>query len=390
MGVWPGNRPCYSDTMEALPRKTEMIPLTGSVVGKALALFWGAFVALNTVRAALLGYPDFLGALERRLFVGLVGAALSWAMYRILLRLQPSSLRTGIAWTAAMSLPAALVFSTVNFLAFNLLTPLPGDTCNGGQRCTMRDLLVSVSDMQINWTFVFIAWGLLYLSLASAAQTRASDLRSAADREAARLAQIRALRYQVNPHFLFNVLNSLTALVSRRETSEAEDMIGEIGHFFRSSLANDPTADTMLIDEVEMQRRYLELERRRFPARLLVRIEIAPEVASASVPPLILQPLIENAVKHGVGRTSSAVTITIRASHALDGALRILVEDDAPAPTGASGELTPTEKPDGLGVGLRNVAERLSARFGAAARFTAAVLPSGGFRAELVMPLVRG
>ena len=365
----------------------EIAPLASITVARALGCFWVVFVGLNTLRAAVLAFSNPLGAFERRLVVAVVGVALSWAMYRLLVRFRRSSLRIGILLTVVMSLPAALVFSTVNFLLFDLLTPMPGESCHPGMPCTMHDLVVEVSDMLINWAFVFGAWGLLYLSLASAAQARAADLRSSAHREAARLAQIRALRYQVNPHFLFNVLNSLTALVSRGDTEEAEALIGEIGSFFRYGLATDPVADTTLSDEVEMQKRYLELERRRFPARLSVRIDIAAEVANAAVPPLILQPLVENAVKHGIGRTSDPVVITIKAAPAPGGMLAILVEDNAShavAPSGASA----LSAPDGLGVGLQNVRERLAARFGPAAQFEARAIVTGGFRAEILVPLV--
>ena len=362
----------------------ETATLAPAAVARALGCFWAFFVGLNTLRAGLLGYANPLDALERRLAVATVGVALSWGMYRLLVRLRPASLGPGILLVSAMSLPAALVFSTVNFLVFDMLTPMPGESCHSGMPCSFHDLVVSVSDMLINWAFVFGAWGLLYLSLAAAAQARAADRRSSADREAARLAQIRALRYQVNPHFLFNVLNSLTALVSRGDTAEAEALIGEIGSFFRYGLATDPVADTTLSDEVEMQQRYLELERRRFPSRLSVVIDIAPAVANAAVPPLILQPLVENAVKHGVGRTGAPVVITIRAAPAPGGLLAVSVEDDATAPPDTAAA---TASPEGLGVGLLNVRERLAARFGPVARFEAGALPGGGFRAAMLMPL---
>ena len=365
----------------------EIAPLAPMAVARALGCFWFVFVGLNTLRAAVLGFANPFGAFERRLVVAAVGVALSWAMYRLLVRFRLSSLRTSILLTVAISLPAALVFSTVNFLAFNLLTPMPGETCRAGLPCTMHDLVVEVSDMLINWAFVFGAWGLLYLSLEAAAQTRAADLRSGAHREAARLAQVRALRYQVNPHFLFNVLNSLTALVSRGDTAEAEALIGEIGTFLRYGLATDPVADTTLGDEVEMQSRYLELERRRFPARLSITIDIAADVVNAAVPPLILQPLVENAVKHGVGRTNTPVAIVIRAAIAADGRLAIVVEDDASHAAVGPGIAT-SSVPDGFGVGLRNVRERLAARFGPAAEFEADAVAKRGFRASIRIPLI--
>ena len=363
--------------------------LDGIDVFKAMAAFWAVFVALNTARSLLLGYANPGGAFERRLVVAAVGALLSWAMYRVVTLVRPRTLGRSIALTSFLSLPAGLAFSTVNFLIFDMFAPLPGEACEHGLPCTMHDLVVSVSDMLINWSFVFAAWGLLHLSLVSAAQTRVADLRSATDREAARLAEIRALRYQVNPHFLFNVLNSLSALVSRRETEDAERLIGEIGRFFRHGLATDAVADTSLADEVDLQRRYLKLERRRFPERMSISIDVGEDVAEAAVPPLILQPLVENAIKHGVGRTSKPVTVFLWATRGADGSLLVVVEDDAPTQPATSIPAGSAGGPDGFGIGLRNVAERLRARFGDDATVTAGARPEGGYRVELSMPCVR-
>jgi LytS/YehU family sensor histidine kinase len=197
----------------------------------------------------------------------------------------------------------------------------------------------------------------------------------------AQAAQLRALRYQINPHFLFNTLNSLSALVLRRRTEEAERMIANLAAFFRASLTPDPTEDVPLSEEIRMQQLYLDIEKVRFPERLLARFEIAPEAARASVPGLILQPLVENAIKYGVSRSSRPVTVAIRA-HGEDGRLHLIVEDDG----GAFGELAAAEA-NGHGVGLRNVCERLAARFDGAAECRYGALPGGGFRVDLVLPL---
>ena len=372
------------------PLQTDEPPrVEARVVAVALAGFWSCFVALNTVRNAFFGGGHQGEALVRRVLIALVGMALAWLMYRVLMALRPSSLRTKIGLAALMSLPAAALFATTNFLVFDVIAPVAGDTCRiGGLPCTLQDAVAAISEQAINWSFVFAAWGMLYLSLASAVETRAADQRAATHREAARLAEIRALRYQVNPHFLFNLLNALSSLVIKRQLSAAEALIGEIGQFFRYSLAADPVADSTLGDEIEMQARYLDLERRRFPDRLLTRFDIAPGLAGALAPSLILQPLVENAVKHGLGRTASAVTIGIRASEAPGQKLRIIVEDDARPGEGGVGPEGRFDPTPGLGIGLKNVADRLRARFGADASCTAGPIPTGGFRVELLLPLL--
>jgi two-component system LytT family sensor kinase len=374
----------------AQPLQPDRTPrVDARVVAVALAGFWSCFVALNTLQRAIFGGAHPGEAFVRRVSIALVGMALAWLMYRVLLWLRAWPLRSRIGLAALMSLPAAALFATTNFLVFDVFAPVTGDTCQrNGLPCTLHDAVAAISELAINWAFVFTAWGMLYLSLASAVETRAADRRAAADREAARLAEVRALRYQVNPHFLFNLLNALSSLVIRRRLAEAEALIGEIGQFFRYSLAADPVADSALGDEVAMQVRYLDLERRRFPSRLVTELDIPAGLEAALVPSLILQPLVENAIKHGLGRTARVVTIAIRASEAPGKRLRILVEDDARPGDDGRATRRRGEQAKGLGIGLRNVADRLRARFGAQASCSAAPIPAGGFRVELLMPLV--
>jgi LytS/YehU family sensor histidine kinase len=144
-------------------------------------------------------------------------------------------------------------------------------------------------------------------------------------------------------------------------------------------LAIDPADDITLADEIQFQRLYLDIEKVRFPKRLEVRTDIPPELERARVPPLILQPLVENAIKHGVARSPRPVTLRIGA-RAEDSRLVLTVENDGGAQPGSNA-------PDGTGVGLTNVCERLAARFGAAAECDHGPLPGGGYRVTIAMPL---
>jgi LytS/YehU family sensor histidine kinase len=192
---------------------------------------------------------------------------------------------------------------------------------------------------------------------------------------------LRALRYQVNPHFLFNTLNSLSSLVLTGRREQAERMILNLSTFFRTSLCDDPTVDVPLSEEIYLQRLYLDIEAVRFPERLVVDIDIPERLQSACVPGLILQPLVENAVKYGVSRSKKPVTIRIRASESELG-LSLCVEDDGdPLPT-------PIDRPNGTGVGLQNVRDRLVARFGEAGSCRWGPMPGGGFAVRLSMPMV--
>jgi two-component system LytT family sensor kinase len=360
-------------------------------VAAALAIFWLAFIAMYTLRAALLGFDHQVEALLRRIAVAIVGMSLSWLMYRVLERLSKASMRTRIMLTVAMSLPAGLVFAIAYVFVFYVLAPIPETSCDGRFPCFPNEVIATISDLLISWTFAFIIWGMLYLSLASAVATRRADLQASAHREAARLSEIRALRYQINPHFLFNVLNSLMALVGRRQLGEAESLITQMASFMRYSLAADPLADVMLSDEIAMQVSYLELERRRFPTRMMVEVEVSEKAASALVPGLLLQPLVENAVKHGLSHSIDPVRIKIHAVDLPDGRLRICVEDDAsplahqpprPARAGA-------KDAGSFGLGLKNVAERLALHFDGTAKCSAGPVSPRGFRVELSLPLIR-
>ena len=199
---------------------------------------------------------------------------------------------------------------------------------------------------------------------------------------AAQSAELRALRYQVNPHFLFNTLNSLSALVMRGRRDEAETMIMNLSTFYRTSLSGEPSEDVDLAEEIELQKLYLDIEAVRFPERLQVKIDLPETLANAAVPGLILQPLVENAIKHGVSQTNRPVLIEISAAEA-EGQLILTVTDNGPG----------HEKDDDAdrpqGIGLANVRDRLAARFGDRANMTHGPNPDGGFGVCLKMPLVR-
>ena len=255
----------------------------------------------------------------------------------------------------------------------------------GARRIKVRDpkaddprmIWKELTDIALGRYFLLLAWGALFLALANAEAVRAAERREAELRRAAKAAELRSLRYQVNPHFLFNTLNSLSALVLTGKTAAAEEMIQSIATFYRTSLTGDATVDVRLADEIQLQRLYLDVEGVRFPERLRVAIDLPDTLGSACVPGLILQPLVENAVKHGVAATTRPVTIRIDARE-VDGRLSITVADDGPG-TSANGE--------GCGIGLTNVRDRLRARFGDAAAM--AIARDEGFAVTLTMPLSR-
>ncbi|TZG25233.1 sensor histidine kinase [Sphingomonas montanisoli] len=241
--------------------------------------------------------------------------------------------------------------------------------------------LSAIADQAMNGYFFFAAWGALFLALSYAAAVRIAERESARYRAAARDAELKALRYQVNPHFLFNTLNSLSTLVLKDKPDEAEKMILNLSTFFRTSLTADPKEDVTLAEEIRLQRLYLDIEAVRFPERLSVDIQVPETLKNACVPCLILQPLVENAIKYGVSRSKRPVNVKIVAREDSEG-LVLSVEDDGEPidDNGAS---------KGTGVGLRNVIDRLRARFGDEASCRHGPLPNGGFGVTIFMPLIR-
>jgi LytS/YehU family sensor histidine kinase len=242
-------------------------------------------------------------------------------------------------------------------------------------------IAAQIADQAMNGYFFFIAWGALFLALSYAAAVRAAEREAASYRAAARDAELRALRYQVNPHFLFNTLNSLSTLILKDNREEAEKMILNLATFFRTSLTADPTEDVLLAEEIRLQRLYLDIEAVRFPERLIVNMTIPPSLLTACVPCLILQPLVENAIKYGVSRSRRTVTVSITAREDSHG-LVLTVEDDGDP-------LEDGEATGGTGVGLKNVTNRLKARFGEDASCRYGPLSNGGFGVTLFMPLSR-
>jgi two-component system LytT family sensor kinase len=378
----------------------------------SIAGFWLFYFATILLRAGAID-GDF-SDLGLRVVACLFGALLTLLVWLVVRRAAHETMRVQVIAAAIACLPAAAVYSTFN-IAFLLYQPLgthsisekgpggavltreangrirfeqPGRTPIVVQMPSTQEIIRQraarlVGEGLVTWYFFFAAWASFYIAMSAAAKMRTAERRAARAERNAQTAQLRALRYQVNPHFLFNTLNSLSSLVLSRRAEEAETMIVNLSSFYRSSLTLDPSADVTLAQEIELQELYLDVEKVRFPKRLRVEIDVPPDLGKARVPPLILQPLIENAIKHGVARTANVVTVRIAAREE-DARLVLTIENDR----GPSGDATNDPETDtGTGVGLANVCERLAARFGKAGECVSGPLPDGGWRVTLAMPL---
>ena len=239
-------------------------------------------------------------------------------------------------------------------------------------------------DSSITWLFFYIGWSAFYIAVQAQAQALGAQRRLAIAESAAQAAQVRALRYQVNPHFLFNTLNSLSSLVMTGRTDRAETMLLALSTFFRTSLSLDPSADVSLAEEIDLQRLYLDIEMARFPDRLTVEIDVPAELEQARLPALLLQPIVENAIKYGVSKSRKAVVIRLEARH-LDNQ-RMVLEISNRMKHGGKDEL-PAATHEGTGLGLANVRQRLEARWGNQASCRYGPMNGGGFKVSLTMPV---
>lgn len=349
--------------------------------------FWVFHALIVSLRATVLELPEPAELVWRRVFVTFVGIFLTWLLFLVLRRFDRRPLGVRVAIAFALSFPCALAIAFANYYIFNIYDPISmfEDPSINRQIEEIRtqvgyDFWQEIAEITVTRYFFIIAWASLYLTLGYAREVREAERTASRYAQAAQDAELRSLRYQVNPHFLFNTLNSLSSLVIKGENGRAEAMIQSLSGFYRTSLSSDPLEDVTLAEEVELQQRYLEIEGVRYPERLRTVIDVPAELENTRVPGMILQPLVENAIKYGVSRTTRPVTLTISARRVGD-ATQISITDDGEAMTAKTkGEIGGSN-----GIGLANVRDRIEARYGKRGRLDAKPTSEGGFAATITI-----
>ena len=224
----------------------------------------------------------------------------------------------------------------------------------------------------LTYIYVVLAWVGLYLGIKYYRQLQDETQRALAARTMAHQAQLKMLRYQLNPHFLFNTLNAISTLILDRDNATANRMVQGLSAFLRHSLDNDPMQRVTLRSELDALTLYLDIEKIRFAERLRIETDIDEDCWRALLPSLLLQPLVENAIKYAVAKQVAGGLLRIEAER--DGAQLVLrVTDDGPG----CGSLEGDELPPGKGVGLRNTRERLSVLYGGSGGFSVRNLQRG-------------
>ncbi len=281
-------------------------------------------------------------------------------IYRRLWAKSPSLLTVGLV-SLLCSIIAAFLWLLISQLIFRLFQfgPYP-------RNVTLVEYLgqTFIYTLSHHKPFLFLSWSALYFGFKYWRREQEQRERALQAAALAREAELQMLRYQLNPHFLFNSLNSASALI-REDPARAERMLGELSEFLRYSLTQSKVAAVPLGEELAAVRNYLDIEKIRFEDKLDVRFNTTPAAEQFQVPGFILHPLVENAVKHGMQSGALPLVIEINAQ-AQNGSLhlavinsgRLLVQPRTGAPSS-----------NGAGIGLHNVRQRLAQAFPGRHRF---------------------
>jgi len=333
------------------------------------AVGWSGYLVLRAVSSLSQGLE--IENLLRPIVDSIVGYCLTLllaALYQFYRRLPRIS---GILLTIATLAAATVVWSVLNAYTFSFINSKVVDP----------GLSVPLVLATIFLSFTVLAgWSALYFGINFYLIVEEQAGQMEVLEHQASHAQLAMLRYQLNPHFLFNTLNSISTLVLLKQTERANIMLSRLSSFLRYTLANEPTAHVTLAQEVETLKLYLEIEKMRFDERLRPHFDIDPRVAKARLPSLLLQPLVENGIKYAVTPQEEGADITVSARLVGERVL-IAVSDTGPGLIEAKARPTLS-----TGVGLANIRERLAQSFGADHRFEAQSNPGEGFSVEIEIP----
>ncbi len=315
-----------------------------------------------------------------------LGAIYCLVIHVVLLRLQDRSTRDRALVGVGLAIPVTSVYVITQWLMYFAIMPEENiffsNVAKQSAEMLARQEYFSLLNIFPRWFFLnfwaFIAWIGFYMAIDYARRVKWQEGKLVTAAQLAHDAQLKMLRFQLNPHFLFNTLNAISSLVLDQRNEEAENMLVRLSRFLRFTLESEPTHRIPLRDEIAAQRLYLEIEQARFGDRLSIEIDVDAAAADALVPSLLLQPLVENAIKYGISPSPHGGRIELSAK-AVDGELELTVRDDGPGSGGAASK--------GSGVGLRNTEDRLNVLYGDSARMQTRDRPEGGFEVVVRVPL---
>jgi signal transduction histidine kinase len=285
--------------------------------------------------------------------------------------------------------PAGFIFSFAHLLVYVVISLRLG---NGVWPSSISALLVEFQPVFLSnfawwsliyWTSLIACYAFDYYQRYQEGQLKASQLETQLAQS-----QLQALKMQLHPHFLFNTLHSISALM-RDDIEAADKMIARLGEFLRMTLRNSGEQETSLEQELKFLECYLDIEKLRFQDRLTTRIAAEPDAMDARVPNLFLQPIVENAIRHGIAQQTSVGVVAITARRD-NGRLHVEVQDNGPGITPKSDSAAgDSEAGAANGVGLANTRSRLLRLYGAEHHFGMRNVAEGGLVVTLEIPFQR-
>lgn len=342
---------------------------------------WGGAFLLRASAAIANGQPlDLLAVILVTTITGFSITLVLSVIYRQLFGRQPF-----VTWsmTAVVLVLAVIVHASIDAW-------VQGIYLAGVSESTFAQRFIGLSYIPAT---LLVGWSALYYAINFFLTVEEQADRLERLEAQATSAQLAMLRYQLNPHFLFNTLNSISTLVLLKQTEPANAMLTRLSAFLRHTLITEPGSQVTLEQEVETLQLYLGIERMRFEERLRTHFDISDEAMQAQLPSMLLQPLIENAIKYAVSPQEEGARISLTAKVS-NGRLQIIVEDTGPGLVSSGGYATSqgdlltyaASKSDSTGVGLANIRNRLAQAYGDAHRFETRAGQGGGFTVFIEIP----
>ena len=340
---------------------------------------WGGATMLRAMSALANGQP------RDRLVIILIATITGFSISLILAVIygQLIKQRPLITWgaTAISLVLATVVYAFIDSWVLEVAGASSGDS-------NFASLFVGIFFFDMT---LLGAWSALYYAINFFLQVEEQTDRLERLEAQATGAQLAMLRYQLNPHFLFNTLNSISTLVLLKQSETANAMLTRLSSFLRHTLVTQPGGTVTVAQEVETLKLYLDIERMRFEERLQTHFRIEPDAAKGHLPAMLLQPLVENAIKYGVSPQEEGAEIAVVAQ-VVGPRLRVTVSDSGPGITLSGTEpglpaVRPTHaRRDSTGVGLANIRDRLAQAYGDEHRFEIRSPESGGFSVLIEIP----
>jgi len=370
-----GAGPAGGGSMAMLPfRPTPFFADKNRAFWRLQFIGWGGAMVLRGMSAIANGQdPTFLVLVLIEAVTGFSISLIMSVIYGRLINLRPL-----ITWSAtALVLASGVVVSAL---------------INGWAIGLYQGAATPIAQRIVGFAYIHMtllgAWSALYYAINYYLQVEEQADRLERLEAQATSAQLAMLRYQLNPHFLFNTLNSISTLVLLKQTEPANAMLTRLSSFLRHTLVTQPGGKVSIAQEVETLKLYLDIERMRFEERLRTVFRIEPAAANAAIPSLLLQPLVENAIKYAVSPQEEGARISLTAQ-VIGNRLRVTVADTGPGMQAQmaarmSDNLPPSRT--STGVGLANIRDRLAQAYGEDHRFEILTPPEGGFTVIIEVP----